>query len=142
MTDEQINAAIAEARDWKPARRSWKISKGENGRIIDYFSTKEAAENYLKVGGHEVGGWLDGFGVFEVTPKPPNYCNELHLMHEVEQTLDIEQRELFADMMYSVCVEGVVTQPNRLGWRFALINANPRQRAEAFLKTIKKWKHE
>jgi hypothetical protein len=69
----------------------------------------------------------------------PNYCADLNAMHEAEKVLDIKQVELFADIMYNLCVEGKVTTPNRLGWRFALLNATARQRAEAFLRTLGKW---
>ena len=68
-----------------------------------------------------------------------DFCRDLNAIHEAEKVLDHEQIELFADTMYNLCVEKKVTQPNRLGWRFALLNATARQRAEAFLRTLGKW---
>ncbi len=76
------------------------------------------------------------------TRKAMDFCNDLNAMHEAEKVLDIKQVELFADIMYNLCVEGKVTTPNRLGWRFALLNATARQRAEAFLRTLGNWEED
>jgi hypothetical protein len=69
----------------------------------------------------------------------PDYCTDLNAMHKAEKSLTVEQIELFADTMYNLCVEKKVTTPNRLGWRFALLNATAQERAEAFLRTLGKW---
>jgi hypothetical protein len=95
----------------------------------------------------EACGWRKEDGVYMWTANGIDYTcpdlwdwtNDLNAMHEAEKVLDIKQVELFADIMYNLCVEGKVTTPNRLGWRFALLNAPARQRAEAFLRTLGKW---
>ena len=58
----------------------------------------------------------------------PDYCNDLNAMHEAEKSLSEEQKEEY--FYYLVCVFG--------NWPKA-IQANARQRAEAFLRTIGKW---
>ncbi len=110
MTDERINQRIAEVCGWRDL-------------------TIEGGSGFYK-------GFDNGA---ELRPDLPDYVNDLNAMHEAEKVLDIKQVELFADIMYNLCVEGKVTTPNRLGWRFALLNATARQRAEAFLRTLGKW---
>jgi hypothetical protein len=83
-------------------------------------------------------GWI-AHSLWHTAKDIPSYCTDLNAMHKAEKVLDIKQVELFADIMYNLCVEGKVTTPNRLGWRFALLNATARQRAEAFLRTVGKW---
>ena len=125
MTDEQINAAIAEACGWKPHRRSWKLSKGENGHVIDYFKTKEAAEEYLQTCRRNTADWLNEVDVFEVAARVPNYCDDLHLMHNVLKTLKPDQ---LWDVAYSLPMETM------LGFM-----ATARELAETFLMVIGKW---
>jgi hypothetical protein len=129
MTDEQINAAIAEACGWKPHRRSWKLSKGENGHVVDYFKTKEAAEEYLQICRKNTAGWLNEVDVFEVAAKLPNYCDDLNLMHEAERVLQ-NQFSIMIEEAYWRNLEWVKPHP---------IYATARQRAEAFLRTLGKW---
>lgn len=95
MTDEQINAAIAEACGWgqKPV-----VNTDGKGRI-----------------------WVTNC---------PNYCNDLNAMREAEEALNTD--ELF-EQYYLTLYE--TTRSTR--WP---VCAKARQRAEAFLKTIGKWK--
>lgn len=65
----------------------------------------------------------------------PNYCLDLNKMAEAEATLSKEQQPIY---FRHLC-------PNERDWldRHAwpiLCFATPRQRAEAFLKTVNKWR--
>lgn len=138
MTDKQINAAIAKTCGWKPHRRSWKLSKGKNGHVVDYFDTKEAAEEYLQICRRNTADWLNEVEVFEVPIKPPYYCDNLNLMHQVEQKLWKEDCNARYDFVFHL---GKILMPT-IGYRAEavdLLDATARQRAEAFLRTLGKW---
>jgi len=101
MTDEQINAAIAEARGW-----------------TDIVNNPD-------------------FGLMGIDPSThglrtcvPYYANDLNAMHEAEETLNTD--ELF-EQYYLTLYE--TTRSTR--WP---VRAKARQRAEAFLRTLGKWK--
>lgn len=68
----------------------------------------------------------DGKGGIWVT-NCPDYCSDLNAMHEAEQKLNTNQWYQYALALNEVC------------WHWALIHAPPRQRAEAFLRTLGKW---
>lgn len=110
MTDEQINAAIAEACGWTNVS-----ARHRSGRCPG------ADDLYV---GHEF---------------LPNYCSDLNAMHEAEKVLDYEQAEVFADIMYNLCADQNSELENPMPWRFAVCHATARQRAEAFLETLGKW---
>jgi len=57
-----------------------------------------------------------------------DYCNDLNAMHEAEKLLTYKQ---FEDYLMELL--GVIHEP---------ILASARQRAEAFLRTLDKWKSE
>lgn len=65
----------------------------------------------------------------------PNFCNDLNAMHEVEKSLDVDvningsPRYVYAGHIYNIVER--VCQPFR---------ATARQRAEAYLRTIGKWR--
>ena len=113
MNNEQINIAIAKACGWN--------------REFD--------------GNHEEPEWYwippndpDGDGEL------PDYCNDLNAMHEAEETLQGMQRAECAVILNRVAGRD---WPNGIGAGcFAHIHATARQRAEAFLRTIGKWKEE
>ena len=70
----------------------------------------------------------------------PYYCNDLNAMHEAETHLDRNQQydygEELREISGNVGPKGGHFPPN--GWGcFALATLTARQRAEAFLKTIK-----
>ena len=98
-------------------------------------------------GFHQEEPWSDGrecWGHKDYPPHVgfeniPNYCNDLNAMHEAEATLDFEQAELFEDELYDVIFKNNDGLENPLSCRFSVWHATSRQRAEAFLKTIKKW---
>lgn len=90
--------------------------------------------------------WLDGRRCFERSDSNagweldsiPDYLNDLNAMHEAEKVLTDEQ-----DLEYSEALEQVVGA--RFGCNNAedmrrLRSATAAQRAEAFLRTLGKWK--
>lgn len=67
--------------------------------------------------------------------EPPNYCNDLNAMAQAEKTLT----NVSDAMEYSYLLEDMENMiedwvPYRTLW-----SLSPRQRAEAFLKTLGKW---
>jgi hypothetical protein len=99
MTDEEINAAIAEACGWTRVNATHSSGKAPNA---DYVG-----EEFI-----------------------PNYCNDLNAMHEAEKALNTD--ELF-EQYYLTLYE--TTRSTR--WP---VCATALQRAEAFLRTLDKWK--
>ena len=65
----------------------------------------------------------------------PNYCKDLNAMHEAEKALNPIKASEYARMLTSIAWES--EQPV-----FAPMTATARQRAEAFLRTLGKWKEE
>lgn len=61
-----------------------------------------------------------------------DYCNDLNAMHSAEKVLG-EEWDLYADHLCKL-------QPNETSLVKALLFATARQRAEAFLRTLGKWK--
>ena len=114
MKDEQINIAIAEACGWTP------LSSEEVRR-------RNAGQFYLQDGPW----WRSEAERIVCTQKDlPDYTNDLNAMHEAEVTkiageMDMEYRE----SLDRVC-----------GQYSIIYRATARQRAEAFLRTINKWK--
>jgi hypothetical protein len=121
MTDEQINVAIAEACGWVD-RGSFNESRPEDHKFKRRIGN---TENYEWRWQHEF-----------------NYCRDLNAMHEAEKLLDYQQAEDFGDMMYNLCADENSEQDNPFPWRFAVIHATARQRAEAFLRTLGKWEED
>ena len=77
-------------------------------------------------------GWITS-GDAEIQINIPDYCNDLNAMHEAEKTLSKEQCNIYSDYL------ALTPQSNEWAsctmWHF-----KASQRAEAFLKTIGKWK--
>lgn len=114
MSDQEINIAIAEA---CPTI----VGLGADG--IYYLRT----------------------GLVEFDP-----CNDLNAMHEAENSLRGFNSDLYANILCDLIKAGKIdTHTQKLGapqlsWHgvFSVANATARQRAEAFLRTIGKWKEE
>jgi hypothetical protein len=56
----------------------------------------------------------------------PNYCNDLNAMHEAERMLTKEQTDEYIAVLFDSTYEAIL--------------ATARERAEAFLRTLGKWK--
>lgn len=69
----------------------------------------------------------------------PDYCHDLNTMHEAVLSMDENNRAMWFN---NLC--DIVNRDRDLGLDamslFSLINATAHQRAEAFLRTIGKWK--
>jgi len=74
----------------------------------------------------------------------PDYCNDLNAIHEAILSLPFGLRDnTFTLILANVCgfkAHGVESWSQLHAGCFAVINATASQRAEAFLKTIDKWK--
>ena len=73
---------------------------------------------------------------------PKNYAGSLDAMHEAEKHLhDNYTSQDFRIAKYTNHLENIISYRVRdVGWSFALTTATAAQKAEAFLKTIGKWK--
>jgi hypothetical protein len=113
MTNQEINKAIAEHLGWK------ELSFVFDGKHI--IGDRPSFNN----------GEIASYTVDDV----PDYCNDLNEMHELENTL----YKGFIDKDY--WRKGYGRFQNLLGELSTNpYSANARQRAEAFLRTIGKWK--
>ena len=85
-------------------------------------------------------GWVET-GDGETQCVVPDYCNDLNAMHEAERTSTIfKSWRATKTWMENLCI---CSDLGRLpesapDWAFVL-QATPRQRAKAFLKTLGKW---
>ena len=109
MTDEQINAAIAETCGWTNVS-----ARHRSGRC------PEADELYV---GHEF---------------LPDYCSDLNAMHEAESTLRRNGPE-FSRMLLELVGEAAGPGVLYAYGSFSHVHAPARLRAEAFLRTLGKW---
>jgi hypothetical protein len=111
MTDEQLNAAIAEACGWTEIQDSgvWHHHKlwgypplkpGQGGNSFHYL---------------------------------PNYCNDLNAMHEAEKTIFPYYATVYSNKLAQVTGAEMSDDTD-------YFCATARQRAEAFLRTLGKWK--
>jgi hypothetical protein len=117
MTDEQINAAIAEACGWTECRLVAKV--------------------VLSVLRDPVAYGVPPNGTYEFACL--NYCNDLNAMHDAEKVLDYEQCEAYSNAVADIVQAANHNKDYPLPWHFARIYATARQRAEAFLRTLGKW---
>ena len=114
MKPEQINTAIAEACGWNG--HCDKCSQG----IVEHF---DGDGNYAGSSGCD---YCQG------QPVPiPNYCHDLNAMHDAEKELSYDEIQSYKRKLNRVC--GPATHP---------IFAEASERAEAFLRTIGKWRDE
>jgi len=112
MNDNEINIAIAEACGWKLKRQFTGQAKG-------------------------IGVWLDANGDLRSWTCIPNYTTDLNAMHEAEKVLTEKQIRSYAFTLAQV----LDTTPTvDLDDQFLNVHATARQRAEAFLRTLGKWK--
>lgn len=129
MTPRDIRIAIAEA----------------NG----YEWTMEA---HLESGYHSWQNFADSCGNEVLDDELPDYCNDLNAMHEVIKTLDTKQQIQYADVLcrqtgkelldYTGCYYPGENPIIDMEIIFLVHNSTALQRAEAYLRTIGKWKDE
>ncbi len=82
-------------------------------------------------------GWWRHEGIGDRL-NPPDYLHDLDAMHEAEKVLTEHQQELYGGFLHSgrLCLFNAYCTE----WSWNLIHATAAQRAEAFLRTIGKWK--
>jgi len=115
MTNEEINRAVAESVGWK------------------FIPCHD--DGFGRATGER---WLDPDGDIGLTP--PDYCNDLSAIHEAEQqTFKTREDQMELGMtLLDVCAPG---EPVTVVFAIAVIvTATARQRAEAYLRTIGKWR--
>ena len=116
MTDNEINIAIAEVCGWKHQTN---------------------AESRIEA-------WRKDFSDGSYTEGLLSYTTDLNAMHEAEKVLTEEQGRQFVRELYSIfdraneAFEYAAGEPVVTTWY--LLGATASQRAEAFLRTLGKWK--
>jgi hypothetical protein len=113
MTDEQINAAIAEACGFICLDEFQVDKDGAKFRFWDYPKNWKGANKQ---------------------PWCLDFCNDLNAMHEAEKVLTKEQVREYQIYMYDMACE----IQNTCG-RWMPYSATARYRAEAFLRTLGNW---
>jgi hypothetical protein len=121
MTNEKINVAIAEACGWE-----------------DIAEPVAPAEFQRRA----TGMLRDKHGNRTFTHQIPDYSNDLNAMHEAERVFNYEQCEAFSNNVADIVHAANREKNYPFPWHFARIHAKARQRAEAFLRTLDKWKSE
>ena len=110
MTDERINAAIAEACGWTQCRLVAKVVLSTLRDPVAYGIPPNAT--------------------YEIACL--NYATDLNAMHEAEKVLI--KNDFTSDLYLDYLMEVVMAAPAGLS-----NHATARERAEAFLRTLSKW---
>ena len=130
MTKEQINIAIAESQGWKfvPSHDHEILGRA----VPEYWEHDEHSRIY--------------------NDHVADYCNDLNAIHEVIKTLDTKQQIQYADVLcrqtgkelldYTGCYYPGENPIIDMEIIFLVHNSTALQRAEAYLRTIGKWKDE
>lgn len=123
MTNQEINIAIAEICGWKK-----QIRRG--------FDGENFSQHYEELSWYQNDIWkLEG---------PPNYCTDLNSMHEAEAALSALDHQKFCLFLHKSIMGTMdnfdINGACNLECVSRVVKATARQRAEAFLRTIEKWK--
>lgn len=123
MTDTEINKAIAEWCGWRleesPAKGLWRIMHGL--RLISTFHW------------YDFNGKIGSPTLESISNELPNYTHDLNACHEAENHLMKTDDMLFHEM--NEVLHNEVVPPNERVW-----HCPARQRCEALLRTLGKWK--
>lgn len=120
MTNDEINTEIVELCGWR-----WVPNPKIKNPRRDVFWVAPG-----KLGEMELEEWKHG----ATDSKVPNYCEDLNWMNDAENVLNGEQIERYINYLMNIAGPAVVFQ------EFIYIPATALQRAEAFLRTLGKWK--
>lgn len=132
MTDIEINIAIAKKCGW---RQKWQNVAGSS--LLETKPIGNSWEVWIPPDSDVKSRYkfLTGEAVF-----PPNYCEDLNAMHEVEKTLS-NKGKYSARMFYASHLGQLTQNDNGRGWKplsnddcFPICHATARQRAETFVK--------
>jgi len=98
-------------------------------------------EDHLQSGYHSWQDFADQCGNEVLDDELPNYCNDLNAMHEVENRINAQQEDLYEFWLGEITkTSSLAIRRSFVGERFNLAHATALQRAEAYLRTIGKWK--
>lgn len=122
MTDQEINQAIAEACGWTRA-----YIKDLCGEFEHKFWNPPVPVS-LTLPNEWNGGKVREQNL-------PDYCHDLNAMHEAEKCFD-------AQSQWEEYEAYLNTQVHSFFLNIHLIHATARQRAEAFLRTLGKWREQ
>ncbi len=111
MTPEQQRIAIAESCGWK------NVDAG-SGRVWGVTTRHKGTPSE-----------------FDVCVDVPNYPFDLNAMHDAEKVLTADQFEQYRWILWDICKQVRVKD-----WYRCYLSSTAAQRAEAFLRTIGKWK--
>jgi hypothetical protein len=126
MTEQEINVAIAGA-------CGWKLSVPHFTHDYVWLRTAFKGEPYID---EETSAWAgEPHDVTDDWTGIPNYCADLNAMHEAEKALDYGQA-----VTYLKTLDEIVRRDPMGGIWSHFVHATARQRAEAFLRTISKWR--
>jgi hypothetical protein len=122
MNDKEINRAIAEHLGW---------------RWFDHPDTRERTKTFTLSD-----KWvLNPAGELVFPHSVPNYCGDLNAMHEAEEAA-FGSSNLWAAFLFKLLdAVGASGMPSLDGMT-CLLQATARQRSEAFLRVVGKWKGE
>ena len=140
MTDQQINAAIAEITGsnklvglkkrglwWRPNAHGYTYNESEAWRI-----TEEEAKKYARPND------VDAVTIERFNPS--DYCNDLNAMHEAFEAIHISKIDLLEHYLGELTyTEGLAMRRSFVGERYKMFTATARTRAEAFLRALGKW---
>jgi len=113
MTEQEQRIAIAEACGWER-----------------YYPADPTPE--------DESGWLQHGKTF--SRKLPDYLHDLNAMHEAEQVLVNQGKENQYLSELADCCRPDGAEPDSIDDLLTAVRAKAPQRAEAFLRTIRKWK--
>jgi hypothetical protein len=122
MSDQEINIAIAEAQGWK---------------VSGHPELEERAATFIMPE-----KWImDPAGELRFRHHIPDYCNDLNAMHEAEKVLTPTHNPCAGESQWSSYLAWLgYCGENNTSEVFQCVHATARQRAEALLRTIGKWK--
>jgi hypothetical protein len=139
MTNEEINRAVAESVGfnwWAVEKGGWYYRQGGAG----YTNRIEEAGRYTEANARKLLARGEPMSVRKIPH--PDYCNDLNAMHEVVCKLpDGEPRDCYLRELQIVTQTWEkVDNDDDDDWLWHSANATARQRAEAYLRTIGKWR--
>ena len=122
MKDHEINQAIAESVGWKWFDHPDTLAKTKGWTLPNSVATNPDGEL--------------------VSPNSvPDYCNDLNAMHEAEKTFFRSSNAWEYFTINLICVLKASSMVE-LDVMVCLLQATARQRGEAYLRTIGKWRGE
>jgi hypothetical protein len=126
-TADQINVAIAEHLGWHAENSQNKFS------ALIFNPQGNSAKRWVKnTGGEWVDMWINGAHF-------PSYCTDLNACHEMEKHIHRSQMQAYCHYINST-VQGTMDVSTNMMLYFSHVHATARQRAEAFLRAVGKWK--